>query len=159
MIWKKHMTLHGNTVIDNNIKSTFQMLYIPLVLPKLLWCIGAWPQQDLWTCPVVSSTKTLAADPLISAGCVVGPPWMGFVGPAHPTIAQSDWDLGNSEAKAIPWTLRPVPETIPQLFLHCCRVYYSAEGGHCHQRTLLPRRGVRCSCAHCRLFVGVIMGL
>ncbi len=35
-------------------------------------------------CPVVSGIKTLTADPSSPASCEVGPPWIAFVGPAHP---------------------------------------------------------------------------
>ncbi len=37
--------------------------------------------------------------------CKLGHPWIGFVGPAHPLDALSDWDLGNLKAKATLWNL------------------------------------------------------
>ncbi len=40
--------------------------------------------------------------PLNPASCEVGPPWIRFVGPAHPADAQLDWDLGNLKVKATP---------------------------------------------------------
>lgn len=43
----------------------------------------------------------LAADPFSPVSCEAGPPWIGLVYPAHPTDDQSDYDLGDLEAKSI----------------------------------------------------------
>lgn len=53
--------------------------------PKQFRPVKAWTLQDLWRCPVVSDTKTLAEDLLNRASCELGAPWMGLVVPAHPT--------------------------------------------------------------------------
>ena len=54
--------------------------------------------KTLWRCPVVSSTKMLAADPLSPASCKFGATGIGL--PTHHTDARLDWDLGNLQARA-----------------------------------------------------------
>lgn len=63
-------------------------------------------------------------------------------GLARPAYARSDWDLRNLEAKETPWTLCPLPQTIPKQSVQCCRAHYPAE--RCHwSHNFLGRLHVR----------------
>lgn len=68
--------------------------------PKKLWPVEARTPQRPWRCPVVSAGQALAADPLCSTRCEVGPPWITLVCPEYPTDARWDWYLGTLEAKS-----------------------------------------------------------
>jgi len=109
------------------------MLLVLRVPPKQRRPTKAWTLQDPWRCPVVSGTKTSVADSSSPVSCEVEPLWIGLVGPAHPTDAQSDWDLENLEARGTPWTLHHVPQTIHEQCVQCGRGHYPAERGHCHE--------------------------
>ncbi len=92
----------------------------------------------LWMCLGVSGTKILAADPLSPTGCEVEHLCIGFVGPAHPIDAQSDWNLGNLETmKQTPWTLSCSSDNFWNIFA----VFCPNERGHCYQRTPLCHEG------------------
>ena len=101
---------------------------------KSIGSVGLWP-FEAWTQGVLvalwrSGTRGLAVDPLCPVGCNVEPtgPWIWLV-PARPRDAQSDWDLGNSEARSAPWSLCHVPQFIPELFFHCGGAHCPAGGG------------------------------
>ncbi len=95
----------------------------------------------LWMCLGVSGTKILAADHLSPTGCEVEHLCIGFVGPAHPIDAQSDWNLGNLETmKQTPWTLSCSSDNFWNIFA----VFCPNERGHCYQRTPLCHEGGVC---------------
>ena len=86
-------------------------------------------------------------DPLSAVSCEVEPIWTRLAVPAD---AWLDWDLGNLEARATPWT-HHVPQTIAKQFVQCSRAHYPTERGHCHWR-MLPWRGVFPQCILVPLF-------
>lgn len=89
-----------------------------------LWPIQEWT-QDLWGCPVLSGTRALMSSGLRGGHSID----LGLVLALH-TDAQSDLDLGNWEARPVPWAFCQVVFGIPEQFLWCVRMHCSAVGGH-----------------------------
>lgn len=75
--------------------------------------------------------RAMAADSLSSAGCEVGPPWVG--------LAYQDWELGNLEARSTPPALCHILWEIPEQFFMVWQGALSGWGTttviaehHCH---------------------------
>ena len=60
-------------------------------------------------------------------------PWIILAAPAYPSNAWSDLGPGNLEVRATPWTLRHVPQTIPEQGVLCGRAHYPALTRHSHE--------------------------
>lgn len=75
------------------------MLLVLHVLLKQHQPAQTWTLQNPWRCPVVSGTKTLAKDPINFKVELLG---LKLDSLAHPTNAQSDWDLEDVETRTTP---------------------------------------------------------
>ena len=110
--------LHCHTIYTDEPKHYDHLPNMLRVRPK------AWTLQDLWRCPVVLGIKTL--------------------GPLNPVSCEVEVDqtcCSSTSHRAMPWTLRYVPQTIPKQFVQYYRVLKvaTAIGG-----ILLSWRSVPC---------------
>ena len=76
--------------------------------------------MDSRRCPLVSATKNVRRKYLKSCK-LWGGAAVDLTDSAYTTDAQYDWDLGNLEARATPWTLCHVLQTFPEHFVQCGR--------------------------------------
>ena len=112
-------------------------IYIPIRYNIMTTCLTLWrfplcsQTSSELSSSVVSGTRVFypgsTGSCMLGGGRGLGPHWIRPA-PACLTVAQSEWDLGNLEARSTPWALYCVPRAVPEQCLLCVRAHCPAGG-------------------------------